>query len=118
MLYYTLDNIRPRYRSQLKSIQLWAIVKRPIINKYGINAILEHFMTDLAELEKDNGYEFTINNTRRSFRGTISFISGDNLGVPEVGGFKVGPGARLKCRECMISSEDLERMVSTYYKYK
>ena len=77
MFYYTLDNIRQKCRSQLKSIQLWAIVKRPIINKYGINAILEHFMTDLTELEKDNGYEFTINNTRRSFRGTISFISGE-----------------------------------------
>ena len=115
MFYYTLGNIRPKYRSQLKSIQLWAIVKRPIINKYGINAILEHFMTDLAELEKDNGYVFTLNHTRRSFRGTISFISGDNLGVQEVSGFKVGPGARLKCRGCMIPSEDLERMVSTYY---
>lgn len=47
------------------------------------------------------------------FVAQIAFISGDNLGVQEVGGFKVGPGARLKCRECMISSADLERMVST-----
>ena len=50
-------------------------------------------MTDLAELEKDNCYEFTIDHTRRSFRCTIAFIPADNLGMREVGGFKVEPGA-------------------------
>lgn len=50
--YYTLGNIRPEYRSQLKSIQLLCLCKTSIIKKYGVNKILEEFMKDLGKLEK------------------------------------------------------------------
>lgn len=55
MFYYTLGNIRPAYRSQLKAIQLLAVARRPVIKKYGINAMLETFMKELSELEQVSG---------------------------------------------------------------
>ncbi|CAB4037357.1 Hypothetical predicted protein, partial [Paramuricea clavata] len=64
------------------------------------------------ELENDNGYEFTISGRKRTFRGSIAFVSGDNLGLQELGGFKVGPGANCKCRECMGLADEIKRMVS------
>jgi len=50
--YYTLGNINPLHRSQLKCIQIVSIAKRPVIKKYGINVILEAVMHDLSLLEQ------------------------------------------------------------------
>ena len=60
---------------------------------------------------KDGGHQFSINGQLRSFAGSIAFESGDNLGSQEVGGFKIGPAAALKCRECMGSAQDIKTMV-------
>ena len=38
-------------------------------------------------------------------------MSGDNLGSQEIGGFKIGPAANLKCRECLGLSADLSTKV-------
>ncbi|KAK3734076.1 hypothetical protein QZH41_019810, partial [Actinostola sp. cb2023] len=48
VFYYTLGNIHPIHRSQLKCIRLLAIAKRPVIKEYGTNTILENFMDDLT----------------------------------------------------------------------
>lgn len=40
-------------------------------------------------------------------RGTVAYVSGDNLGSQEFGGFKIGSEAYFKCRECMGSAGDL-----------
>ena len=52
MFYYLLGNISPYLRSQLRSIQLFAAVKAPIIEKYGVDVVLEPFMRDLKVLEE------------------------------------------------------------------
>ena len=52
VVYYTLGNINPKYRSQLDAIQLLAIATSPVIKKYGIDAILEPFLDDLQYLEQ------------------------------------------------------------------
>ena len=49
-----------------------------------------------------------INNKRNFFAGTIAFLSGDNLGFQLIGGFKEGPGAHIKCRHCMGSSNAIK----------
>jgi len=48
MFYYVLGNIRPRYRSQLKSIQLAAVVNTSIIDSNGIDAILAQIGEGIA----------------------------------------------------------------------
>ena len=88
-----------------------AVIKRPLINKYGVNAILAPIMKDIGELEQDGGYPFNLNGNSKCFSGTIAFVSGDNLASQELGGFKVGPGSHLKCRECMGQTEEIQTKV-------
>lgn len=52
VFYYTLGNIDPLYRSQLKCIQIVSIARRPIVKKYGTDVILQAFMNDLSLLEQ------------------------------------------------------------------
>ena len=52
MFYYLLGNIRPRYRSQLKAIQLVAVVNTSIIDSNGIDAVLAPLVNDIKKLEK------------------------------------------------------------------
>ena len=47
-----LGNLSPRLRSQLKSIQLLAVAKSSVVDKYGVKTLLEPFMQDLKILEE------------------------------------------------------------------
>ena len=76
-----------------------------------MNAILAPIMEQVLELEQDCGYQFSINGQKRKFGGTIAFVSGDNLGSQELGGFKVGSGSHLKCRDCLGTTEDIKTKV-------
>ena len=62
---------------------------------------------------EDAGYEFNINGQIRKFRGTIAYISGDNLDLQQIGGFKEGSQAYRKCRACMATSDGLQSHVCT-----
>ncbi|XP_068707636.1 uncharacterized protein [Montipora foliosa] len=106
--YYTLGNIQPQNRSHMNAIQLLGLVHNKHIKKYGIEPILEAFLTDLDLLEMDEGYDFCIRGELRTFRGSVAFCSGDNLGSQLLGGYKQGSQSYRKCRECMRNSEELE----------
>lgn len=49
--YYTIGNLSPKFQSSLKAIQLVAVVKSSIIEKYGTSVILRSFMDDIRILE-------------------------------------------------------------------
>lgn len=51
LFYYTLGNISPKYRSSLGAIQLFAVLKTNLLEKYGCNQVLERFMEDIHLLE-------------------------------------------------------------------
>lgn len=48
--YYVLGNLSPKHRSRLGNIQLITVVKKSLISKYGMNAILEPFLNDVKQL--------------------------------------------------------------------
>ena len=52
MFYFMLGNLSPHLRSQLKSIQLLAVAKASVVEKYGVDTLLEPFMQDLKILEE------------------------------------------------------------------
>ena len=52
LFYYTLSNIRPKYRSSLHTIQLIAVVTHPLLQEYGFECILEPFIKEINELRK------------------------------------------------------------------
>ena len=47
IVFYTIGNIAPRYRSQLKAINLALVATVPIIEKYGLDKVLQPFISDL-----------------------------------------------------------------------
>ena len=52
ILYYQVGNLSPYLRSRLRSIQVVAVTKVPLITKYGIDPILEPFVNDMKKLEQ------------------------------------------------------------------
>lgn len=58
--YYQLENICNKYRSKLKSINLFATCNVHYIKKYGMDKILEPLVEELEILSSDSGYPFEI----------------------------------------------------------
>lgn len=55
----------------------------------------------------------------RYFAGTIAYVSGDNLGSQQIGGFKQGSQSHRKCRVCMGSTLEICQCVCLlHYKSK
>ena len=50
--YYVLGNVSPRYRSQLKGIQLVCMAPVSALKKQGIDAIMKPIVEDIKKLEK------------------------------------------------------------------
>lgn len=50
IFYFTLGNVRPKYRSKLSAIQLVAIVKHKYLSVYGMDAVLRPFVDDMKKL--------------------------------------------------------------------
>lgn len=48
--YFTLGNLEPKFRSTIVSIQLLGIVKKSVMDMYGIDAVLQPFMDDIKKL--------------------------------------------------------------------
>lgn len=49
-MYFTLGNIRPRFRSRLSAIHVVSIVSHPDLQKYGIDAVIKPFIEDIKKL--------------------------------------------------------------------
>lgn len=52
MFYYTLGNLKPRLRADLKAIQLIAVVKHTHLKEYGLASVLKPFIDDMNILSK------------------------------------------------------------------
>ena len=50
VFYYMLGNIEPRLRSSLQCIQLLACITIPMLEKYGLHAVLKPFIDDVNKL--------------------------------------------------------------------
>lgn len=83
MIYWTIANIHPMYRTNLQLINLAGIVKSEDIKRYGMNYILTPIVQSLRNLiigiEDENG---------EVIRGNLYVVSADNLRQKEVSGFK------------------------------
>ena len=115
-LFFFLGNIRPQYRSTLKSIQLVAVGLSKDIQKYGINAFLAPFVDDLKKLYCD-GIVVLVGGEHRTFHGALLAFLADTLAAHTVGGFKGSMSFALRvCRTCMATPEQLQgSTVESYF---
>lgn len=58
VVFFSLGNIHPKYRSSLRAIQLVSLAPVPLIEKYGIDKILQPFVDDLNTLYTDGWYNY------------------------------------------------------------
>ena len=50
IFYFLLGNIRPRFRSKLKIIQLVALCKREYMKRYTLDPVLKELVQDIEKL--------------------------------------------------------------------
>uniref|UniRef100_A0A1X7UBD0 C2H2-type domain-containing protein n=1 Tax=Amphimedon queenslandica TaxID=400682 RepID=A0A1X7UBD0_AMPQE len=112
LFYYTLGNLSPKYRSSMVTIQLVAIVKYTLLQRYGHEAILRPFIDDVKALESDAGVTLWINGKSHTIHGTVSVMAADNLASWSIGGYKTLASAKRKCRFCMATSDDFKTKFS------
>ena len=107
-LFFTLGNIPPKFRSQLKCIFLVSIAASPIIRKHGIDEILNPFVRDLRDLAANKLHVFIDGKVREFEVALLAFLA-DNLGAHQIGGFKESMSfARRICRSCMTTTADAQ----------
>ena len=107
LVYFTLLNLPPSFRSSLKSIYLVAIFYAEQVADYDINEILRHFCEELSKLE--NGVNLLLIRGAIEVYGALVAIAADNLASHQYGGFKAAfsRGFR-KCRTCLALGEDIQ----------
>lgn len=106
MVYYTLGNIDPKFRSKLAAIRLLAIAKADDIDKCGVDFVLQRIDEDLKLLY---GVTIETNSGGMDLFGAVVSVCGETLAQHELAGFKEGVGfAYSKCRHCECTFEEMQ----------
>lgn len=107
MVYYTLGNIDPKFRSKLAAIRLLAIAKANDIDECRVDVVLERIHKDLELLY--NGVKIQTKNGQMDLFGAVVSVCGDTLAQHELAGFKEGVGfAYSKCRHCECTFDEMQ----------
>ncbi len=110
MFYFYLANIPPQFRSKLVAIQLVAVARSRELRKYGVDKLLEDFVTTLNELQC-RGIKFKIGTSEHLVYGTLVMAPCDTLAAQWIGGFKEGVGFAVKpCRTCEVTQTEARRI--------
>ena len=111
-LFFFLGNVRPQFRSSLKTIHLVAVGRTEDIQHYGTNSFLTPFVEDLKRLYLD-GMTVNIGGNMHTLHGGLIAFLADTLAAHAVGGFKGSMSFALRvCRTCMITPEQLQKCFS------
>ena len=106
-VYFVLGNLHPMHRSVLRIMQLATLCPSMYVKKYSLDDVLVPLVEDLKTPEQD-GITFEKDGVQHTICGTFSFLSADNLGAHEIGGFQVHFNNGRVCRECNVSKADLK----------
>ncbi|KAE8738371.1 hypothetical protein FOCC_FOCC016149 [Frankliniella occidentalis] len=105
IFYWSLANIYPELRSTFQAINLLAIGQYKHIRKYGIDKILDRFVSDINKLMTE-GVSVLVDGHFKVYKGSLLFVTADTPAAALVGGFKRSVSASKPCRRCMASQLD------------
>ena len=109
IVFYTLGNIAPIYRSQLRLINLAIVATVSIIEKHGLNKILEPFLSDLNILSTQ-GVSVHVSGTQKTYKGALLVFLADNLASNNLGGFKMSFSFAFRsCRSCLVTRDSYRK---------
>lgn len=104
-IYWVLANLPIKYRSSLQSIYLAVLCNSNDIKTFGYEKILEPFIKDLQILENQGLF---IQRLGASVKGTVLFVSADNLAAHSLAGFQESFTVDKFCRFCLASRRDIQ----------
>jgi hypothetical protein len=105
-VYFLVGNVHTKHWSKINSIHLALLARTVLVKKYGLHAVLQHILTDLAILET-TGISVTFCGAIRIFKGSLATVSADNLASHQVGGFRETFSSGKICRYCLASYDRL-----------
>ena len=108
-IYFVLRNLPPKLNSILMNIHLVSLFHTPDLKKYGFDAILEPLLNDVKQLESQG---LSLPFSDEQVHGTISQITGDNLGMHSILGFNESFSSRHFCRLCLLDKDDCQTVYS------
>jgi len=76
MLYWSLANVPLRWRSSLRAVNLYAVVRTNFLRKFGAAKILASFISDIRTSQTE-GMKFFVGTGDRVFRGSLLFVTAD-----------------------------------------
>lgn len=109
-MYYIIRNILPVDNSYLKNIHLLGLAYSVDVKKYGYNAILHSFVTELKLLERD-GIDINFIEGQSKLKGSLVAISADNLGANSLMGFVESFSALNYCCHCLIDKSNVNNVL-------
>ena len=109
VVFYTLGNIHPKFRSTFRAINLAILATKPVLEKHGIDAVLQPFIEDCNKLAT-TGVSVCVKGADRVFKGALLAFLADNLASNELGGFKLSFSFSFRCcRTCLVVHEDMSK---------
>ena len=106
-IYWVIANLPVRDRSSLCTIYLAALCKSQDVKTFGYSPILQPLLRDLKLLENQGIYRLGT-----SVRGTVIYISSDNLGAHSFAGFEESFNVDKFCRFCLAGRKDIQTAVA------
>ncbi len=94
-IYWVLANIPVKHRSMLRSIQLGLLCNAGTVKEYGYEKVMQPLVKDLVHLEQTGLF---IDQLGATVKGTVLYVSADNLGAHSMAGFLEGFTAARFCR--------------------
>lgn len=102
-----MANIPPEIRSTLRAINLFAVVKTPVIKIFSIQKILEPFVQEITKLQTEE-IDITVNNVVKNYESLLLFVTSDTPASALMGGFKESVSASRSCRTCLTTKTQLQ----------
>lgn len=102
-------NLPPKFNSVLMNIQLVSLFHAQDLHKYGFDVKLELLINDMKKLESQG---LSLPFSDEQIYGTISHITGDNLGMHTILGLNESFSSRHFCGLCLIEKNDTQTVYS------
>lgn len=104
-VYWVIANLPVKYRSSLQSIYLALLCNSNDVKTFGFEKILEPLVKDIQILENQGLF---IQRLGASVKGTVLFVSADNLAAHSLAGFQESFTVDKCCRFCLASRSNIQ----------
>ncbi|KAJ8673824.1 hypothetical protein QAD02_005086 [Eretmocerus hayati] len=113
MFYFVIQNLPKYVNSLLGGIHVFGIGYTQDIAKYGFEKVLQPFLSDLRQLESEEGVVVNLSSGEDyTLRATLTSVSADGLAAHQLFGLLSPGGAHHFCRSCMISRDEFHRNIN------